>query len=70
MAVPHEFFDLTGRVVCPMGPTRFGTGSERDLVHDRLHHYFQIVDRELAGFFKGALLQLIHSKPGNGFCQA
>jgi Bacterial archaeo-eukaryotic release factor family 3 len=42
-----------------VGPTRFGTGSERDLVHDRLHHYFQIVDRELTGFLKGAPLVLV-----------
>lgn len=42
-----------------VGPTRFGTGSERDLVHDRLHHYFQVVDRELTGFLKGASLVLV-----------
>ncbi len=42
-----------------VGPARFGTGSERDLVHDRLHHYFQIVDRELTGFLKGAPLVLV-----------
>jgi hypothetical protein len=42
-----------------VGPTRFGTGSERDLVHDRLHHYFQIVDRELTGFLKGNPLVLV-----------
>lgn len=41
------------------GNTRFGTGSERDLVHDRLHHFFQVVDRELAGFLKGAPLVLV-----------
>jgi hypothetical protein len=42
-----------------VGPTRFGTGSERDLVHSRLHHYFQMVDRELAGFLKGVPLVLV-----------
>jgi hypothetical protein len=42
-----------------VGPTRFGTGSERDLVHDRLHHYFQIVDRELTGFLKDVPLVLV-----------
>jgi hypothetical protein len=42
-----------------VGATRFGTGSERDLVHERLYHYFQIVDRELTGFLKGAPLVLL-----------
>ena len=43
------------------GPTHFGTSSssERDLVHERLHHYLQIVDRELAGFLEGAPLVLV-----------
>ena len=42
-----------------VGPTRFGTGSERDLVHERLHHYLQLVDRELTGFLDGAPLVLV-----------
>jgi hypothetical protein len=42
-----------------VGPTRFGNGSERDLVHDRLHRYFQIVDRELTILLKGAPLVLV-----------
>ena len=41
------------------GFTRFGTGSERDLVHQRLHHYLQLVDRELAGSLKNAPLVLV-----------
>ena len=41
------------------GSTRSRTTSERDLVHERLHHYLQIVDRELTGFLKGAPLVLI-----------
>ncbi len=42
-----------------VGPARFGTGSERDLMHERLHHYFQHVDRELNGFLGGAPLVLV-----------
>jgi hypothetical protein len=41
------------------GATRFGTGSERDMVHDRLHQYFQIIDRELTHFLKDAPLVLV-----------
>lgn len=41
------------------GATRFGTGSERDMVHDRLHQYFQIVDRTLTHFLKNAPLVLV-----------
>jgi hypothetical protein len=40
-------------------PTRFGTGSERDLLHNRLLHYFQVVDRELTGFLNSAPLVLV-----------
>ena len=39
--------------------TRFGTGTERDLVHERLHHYMQLVDREFAGSLKNAPLVLV-----------
>ena len=48
-----------GAYSAQVGPTRFGTSSERDLVHERLHHYLQIVDRELTGFLKGAPLVLV-----------
>ena len=41
------------------GQTRFGTGSERDLVHRRLSQYFQVVDRELTGILRGARLVLV-----------
>lgn len=42
-----------------VGPARFGTGSERDLVHERLQRYFQLVDRELTGLLEGAPLVLV-----------
>ena len=42
-----------------VGATRFGTGSERDVIHERLHQYFHLVDRELTGMFKGAPLVLV-----------
>jgi len=48
-----------GGASAQVGKTRFGTGSERDLVHDRLHHFFQIVDRELTDSLKGAPLVLV-----------
>jgi hypothetical protein len=48
-----------GAYSAQIGPTRFGTSSERDLVHERLNHYLQIVDRELTGFLKGAPLVLV-----------
>ncbi len=48
-----------GASASQVGPARFGTGSERDLVHDRLHQYLQIVDRELTGFLGGAPLVLV-----------
>ena len=48
-----------GAYSAQVGPTRFGTSSERDLVHERLHHYLQMVDRELTGFLKGAPLVLV-----------
>ncbi len=42
-----------------VGPARFGTGSERDLVHDRLRRYFQRLDREIAGILRDAPLVLV-----------
>jgi Bacterial archaeo-eukaryotic release factor family 3 len=42
-----------------VGPARFGTGSERDLVHERLRRYLQLVDRNLTGSLKGAPLVLV-----------
>jgi Bacterial archaeo-eukaryotic release factor family 6 len=42
-----------------VGTTRFGVGAERDQVHDRLHHYFQIVDRALTGFLKDRPIVLV-----------
>jgi hypothetical protein len=42
-----------------VGVTRFGTGSERDALHERLHQYLQLVDRKLTGVFKGAPLVLV-----------
>ena len=41
------------------GTARFGTGAEREMVHERLNHYFQLVDRELAAFLNGAPLVLV-----------
>jgi Bacterial archaeo-eukaryotic release factor family 3 len=42
-----------------VGSTRFGAGSERDVVHERLHQYFHVVDRELNGLFEGAPVVLV-----------
>jgi hypothetical protein len=42
-----------------VGSTRFGTGSERDLVHDRLGQYFHTVDRHLTDFLHGSSLVLV-----------
>jgi len=41
------------------GTTRFGTGAERDEVHDRLRQYFQSVDRDLTDILNGAPLVLV-----------
>jgi hypothetical protein len=48
-----------GASASQVGPARFGTGAERDLVHERLHQYLQLVDRELSGFLGGAPLVLV-----------
>lgn len=48
-----------GASASQVGPARFGTGAERDLVHERLHQYLQLVDRELTGFLEGAPLVLV-----------
>lgn len=39
--------------------TRFGTGTERDLVHERLRHYLQHLDREIAAILRDAPLVLV-----------
>jgi len=49
----------SGASSAQVGTTRFGTGSERDVVHERLHQYFRLVDRELTGFLEGAPLVLV-----------
>jgi len=56
--------DLQGRSASgtgstQMGTERFGTGSERDLVHERLRHYLHLVDRKLTGLLMGAPLVLV-----------
>ena len=48
----------SGASAAQVGAGRFGTGSERDLVHERLHDYLQLVDRKLTGSLKGASLVL------------
>ncbi len=48
-----------GTGAAQVGPTRFGTGSVRDRVHERLHDYLQRVDRELTGSLDGAPLVLV-----------
>jgi hypothetical protein len=48
----------SGASAAQVGTTRFGTGSERDVIHERLHQYLQLVDRKLTGVFKGAPLVL------------
>ncbi len=42
-----------------VGPTHFGTGSERDMVHERLHQYLQLVDRELIAVLSDTPLVLV-----------
>jgi Bacterial archaeo-eukaryotic release factor family 3 len=48
-----------GPSIGQVGSTRFGTGAERDQVHERLRHYFQIVDRSLTGLLKDRPIVLV-----------
>jgi hypothetical protein len=51
--------DLQSHSAGVQGGARFGTGSERDQVHDRLGHYFQIVDRGLTKVLNGRPLVIV-----------
>lgn len=50
--------------------TRFGTGWERDLAHDRLRQYLQAVDRELSGVLANAPLVLVGTEEELGAYRA
>lgn len=41
-----------------MSGVSFGTGSEREKDHERLHHFFRLLDQGLSGFLKGQPLLL------------
>jgi len=56
----HEFQNhSTGSGALRMGPTRFGTGSQRDEVHERMRAYFHDIDRFVSPIVDGAPLVLV-----------
>jgi len=56
----HEFQNHSSGSCAPrMGPARFGTGSQRDELHERLRAYFHEIDRFVCPIVKGAPLVLV-----------